>query len=134
MLSHRSLILAPVTCHPRETFVMSMKSFNYVMYDLFRRRQKKKMEDKLTIVMSFIAAEVKKKSCDELSRLRLVAKPCPEGNQNIALFCEVWNEIKSPQVEIAESEALQTSKKTKGLKGLLTQLQNLTTKDARGRI
>ena len=70
MLYHRSLIPAPVTCHPRETFVMSMKSFNYVMYDLFRRRQKKKTEDKLTIV----------------------------------------------------------------LKGLLTQLQNLTTKDARGRI
>ena len=27
-----------------------MKYFNYVMYDLFRRRQKKKTEDKLTIV------------------------------------------------------------------------------------
>lgn len=50
MLSHRSLIPALVTCHPRETFVMSMKYFNYVMYDLFRRRQKKKTEDKLTIV------------------------------------------------------------------------------------
>ena len=44
------------------------------MYDLFRRRQKKKTEDKLTIVMSFIAAEVKKKSCDELSRLRFSSR------------------------------------------------------------
>ena len=36
--------------------------------------------------MSFIAAEVKKKSYDELSHLRLVAKPYPEGYQNNALF------------------------------------------------
>ena len=84
---------------------------------------------KIEKAMSFITAEVKKKSYDELSHLRLVAKPCPEGNQNIALFYEAWNEIKSLQIEIVESEALQMSEKTKGLKDLLTQLQNLTTKD-----
>ena len=49
--------------------------------------------------MSFITSEVKKKSNEELSHMRLLAKPCPEGNQNIALFYEVWNEIRSLQIE-----------------------------------
>ena len=62
---------------------------------------------KIEKAMSFIAAEVKKKSYDELSHLRLVAKPCPEGNQNNALFYEVRNEIKPLKIEIVESEALQ---------------------------
>ena len=46
---------------------------------------------KIEKAMSFIAAEVKKKSYDELSHLRLVAKPCPEGNQSNALFYAISN-------------------------------------------
>lgn len=65
--------------------------------------------------MSFITSEVKKKSNEELSHMRLLAKPCPEGNQNIALFYEVWNEIRSLQIEIAESKALKMCEKTRGL-------------------
>lgn len=79
--------------------------------------------------MSFTLAEVKKKSYNELSKLRLVAKPCPKENQNISLYNEVWNEIKSLQIEIAKSEALQMSEKTAGLKVSLTKLKTLNTKE-----
>ena len=103
--------------------------WRHVQFDTTQYQEAFAEVQKIEKAMSFITAEVKKKSYDELSHLRLVAKPCPEGNQNNALFYEVWNEIKSLQIEIVESEALQMSEKTKGLKDLLTQLQNLTTKD-----
>ena len=63
--------------------------------------------------MSSITSEVKKKSHEELSHMRLLAKPCPEGNQNIALFYQVWNEIRSLQIEIVESKALKMCEKAK---------------------
>ena len=63
--------------------------------------------------MSSTTSEVKNKSHEELSHMRLLAKPCPEGNQNIALFYEVWNEIRSLQIEIAESKALKMCEKAK---------------------
>ena len=66
--------------------------WRHVQFDTTQYQEAFAEVQKIEKAMSFITAEVKKKSYDELSHLRLVAKPCPEGNQNNALFYEVWND------------------------------------------
>ena len=54
--------------------------WRHVQFDTTQYQEAFAEVQKIEKAMSFIAAEVKKKSYDELSHLRLVAKPCPEGN------------------------------------------------------
>ena len=79
--------------------------------------------------MSTIPDVVNRTPYKQLSRLRILAKPCAQENENIGLFIELRNEIKTLQIEIAESEALRANEKTERLRRLLTELQSLTVKD-----
>ena len=78
--------------------------------------------------MSTIPDLVNRTLYNQFSRMRVVAKPCTQENENTSLFIELQNEIKTVQIEIAESEALRTNEKTERLRSLLTELQSLTVK------
>ena len=51
--------------------------WRHVQFDTTQYQEAFAEVQKIEKAMSFIAAEVEKKSYDELSHLRLVAKPCP---------------------------------------------------------
>ena len=78
--------------------------------------------------MSAIPYEVNRAPNNQLSRIRVIAEPSAHENENISFLVELQNEIKFFQLEIAESEALQTSEKTEKLKNALAELQSLKVK------
>ena len=84
---------------------------------------------KIETHMSTIACEVNRTPNNQLSRMRVIARPSTHENENISLLINLQNEIKFFELEIAESEALQTSEKTEKLKIALAELQSLTFKD-----
>lgn len=79
--------------------------------------------------MSTIPCEVNRTPNNQLSRMRVIAGPSAHENENISLLIDLQKEIKFFQLEIAESEALQTSEKTEKLKSALAELKSLTVKD-----
>ena len=79
--------------------------------------------------MSVIPDVVKRTPYNQLSRLRFVLRPCVQDAKNIGLFVELQREIKTLQIQIAESEVFGTSDKTERLSSLLRELQSLTIKD-----
>lgn len=84
---------------------------------------------KIETHMSTIPCEVNRTPNNQLSRMRVIAEPSAHENENISLLTDLQNEIKFFQLEIAESEALQTNEKTEKLKSALAELQSLTVKD-----
>ena len=84
--------------------------------------------------MSTIPDVVHRTPFSQLSHMRVVAKPYAQENENVGLFIELQNDIKTLQIEIAESEALRTNEKTERLRSLLTELQSLTVKDCSWKI
>lgn len=84
---------------------------------------------KIETHMSTIPCEVNRTPNNQLSRMRVIAEPSAHENENISLLTDFQNEIKFFQLEIAESEALQTNEKTEKLKSALAELQSLTVKD-----
>ncbi|KAL9985833.1 hypothetical protein ACROYT_G008281 [Oculina patagonica] len=79
--------------------------------------------------MSVIPDVVKRTPYNQLSRLRLVVRPCAQDAKNFGVFVELQNEIKTLQLQIAEYEAFGASEKTERLSNFLKELQSLTIKN-----
>ena len=82
--------------------------------------------------MTVIPDVVKRTPYNQLSCLRFVQRPCAQDAKNIGLSLELQNEIKTLQIQIAESEAYGTSDKTERLSSLLKELPSLQSRTIRG--
>lgn len=63
------------------------------------------------------------------SDLRFTVRTCVEVAKYVGVFFELQNEIKTLQMQIAESETSQRSEETERLRKLLKELQSLTITD-----